>query len=297
MVKLSKYVKHELYEIFGIGIWAFVVGIILTQFSILALEGASITNILTKNAFYTAPLVGGILVILFLKIVELIQGKKQTINAVVHDPTQGLLKNFHIGNFYPLKNIFTTVLTGMIIFIPFGLVGVVNNTWFGVGIPSVIQQATPGAKLIDSIEPATSSESFIFLTIMSLFNSLIFYLSIRFKWNKTLQWVLLLIPGFFLFGFLGLNYHKLVYGGQELALLFVFFFWGLGALITFATQSIILFYEWHYFNNLFLAMNILFANDIVIIYTGIIYALILSLFVYLIASAKKTKISNVYEGE
>lgn len=134
------------------------------------------------------------------------------------------------------------------------------------GIAHLEQQFTPQAQLLFSslLIPISENLGSAFVIAMCLFG-LGFYAR-KIKMSSTMYKMLAILAIPILCGFYGVTNHLLRYGGQDIAIIVVFFFWYIGGLITIFSGSFIPFWVMHISNNAFFDMQTLFVSDVAVTY-------------------------------
>jgi hypothetical protein len=211
-----------------------------------------------------------------------------------HDPQEdGALFRFLNWTKFPIllkvsKWLSNPVRIGIISILIFGILGIWSSTsgTFFSGIPPTQFQVTPTVQTIFASEPASTGENgvFIFLLFSVELSLLLFFLKKLIPNNKNLRVVVYFVLALTLMSlFLGaqwMSYHYLRYGTDDAKLLATFIFGSLGAFLTVFFGTFIPFYVWHFTNNAFLKISeIITINESVVVLTGLLYFLLLILWI------------------
>jgi hypothetical protein len=172
------------------------------------------------------------------------------------------------------------VLLSLIVFSFLGLyITYTNQTFFEVGVTK--QQFTPTGSLIYSgaLIPASENLGAAFLLALSLYGLRRY--SKKNNFSPGVYKTLAIISALVVFALFGIINHLLRYGGSDMAITSVAFFWMIGGAITILTGSFIPFWIMHIANNLFIDVGKYFSSDIIygatigaIILLGVLYALL-----------------------
>ena len=158
----------------------------------------------------------------------------------------------------------------------FALVG--QSTYTGVGLLET-QQFTATDSLIFSSLTTPASENLGSAFIIAIF--LLFFRKFARKYNLsegTFVFLSILL-GMLIVGLFGLTWHIWAYGGSDLSLMVVFFFWAIGGFITLITGTFIPFWVMHIVNNFLVDVSRFLSNDFVLITMTIV--IFLMSFLYL----------------
>ena len=191
----------------------------------------------------------------------------------IHNVDEGFLyrlapirKYLTLGNIIHISIIFSLIA---------GFYSVTTNTFF-TSLPSTEFQVTKTGQMILAAEPAASSETLLVITALSLIIGFSLWLIRRSKLpSATEQLLYFLVPIISMFIWIGIHYFR--YGGTETSLFAVAIFGLLGGALTIAFGSVIPWYIWHLFNNIFLKAKELFASETLIIF------IVIFIIVYLMA--------------
>lgn len=252
---------------------------------------------LSKNLIYFIPLFTAVIIILGKKIGKLIIGKSQVLydkygwisGGMIHDPEQGLLPNWRFELFGKqrqpfgwMRNPIKLFLVSFLFFFGFVMIfGIFSNEFF-VGLPAYDFQFTDVDKMLSKTYPASPSETYLFIALLSIVMDILRWGLYRLKAPKFIFWLIfiLIITPAFAYG--GVQFHNSRYQGQDIAQGVTGLFWGGGILLSGLTGSIIPFRIWHDENNLFKESTNLFSSDLVKAYSLIIFLILsgLSAFIY-----------------
>lgn len=282
---------RELKELMFLFIYVFFFGVFIPSFAGLFLLGFEMQEFVSAFTFYNAFLFSAI-VIFAIKLVEL-GSKGKWADAIVHDPDQ---KPAIFGKFKTFKNLFRLIIASLIFFSILGLVCTLTTTdevnTFFVPIPEYMkilpqQQIMPAGDLLLSTEPAAIAETMFFICIFSIISTII--LNITKKRNRV--WLISTFTAILISGTGGwILYHTLKYGGQEASLLAVLFFGFFGTLITLLSGSFIPWHIWHFTNNFFGRLAMLYANDVILIWSSVVLIfLVLITISFFLLKRKKQK--------
>lgn len=215
--------------------------------------------------------------ILALKIIE-VYSKGEKAEVVIHDTKT--LPAF-IGKVFTFVNkpilliLSSIVVTGWISFL-----GAAFNIFFFPAKQST-QQLTEFANFWSYIEPAVTVESFLLFFIIGMELTILTLIFRKLKIsNKILYTIASLIIFSVINGFLWMNLHRIRYGATEGSMLYTFFFGALGTFLTLALGSVIFFWVWHYTNNGFLALKLVYGKEIFLSFSviGLIILTIITIY-------------------
>lgn len=284
-------VKSKIKEIAIVVAFAMVIGGIWISFLLFVGGGININEYYQKHTFYSSVLLySAVFLLCFSVLAILTKGK---FDVVLHDPEQGILKDFPF-----LKNPFILTLIALGMGIVIGLFSALKNTFF-VGIPP--QTMLPELsitnsellKVFFSSEPAAIAETFLFLCFLSLITTLFNFLIVSKKYNGLSRKVYYILIPFIsvIVGLLWVGYHSIAYSGQDAALLSVFIFGFIGALVTLYTQTFLIWWAIHNTANAFVKLNELFSDDIIKVYAvvGLLLIGLLLVLISLIINKKRVK--------
>ena len=244
------------------------------------------------GSFYTAFLVGGVLIILTFHIIAIVSRAslrgsnkaKLPFRSFIFDPETAPLPNLDILGFKPFKWMFNPIHVIVIFSSFFALLGLLSAVspyaqFTFIPVQSFEQQLTPTGELILAVEPGASSETFGIGSVAIIFYSLLILLLSLGVINTFVFYLFqyAVIPP--IIGLLGVLLHVARYGSEEGALSFTWIFWTSGTILMFVTGSIIIFWIWHFFNNALNKGKDLFSNDqIIFTVLGTIFSVLIIYF-------------------
>jgi len=284
---MNAHVK-SLISTFVLAIALVLVMVVLPQTLGLGRTGFDSADILKQWFFYIGPGIAFLLGVLLLFGLEyVIRAGDATYGSGVAFASQGELPGASI---FKRLGLFQIFLGSLIIFgIIFSVVTYTNPQLTFTGTYFLKQQFTVVDSLLFSAGLIPSSENLGAAFLIALSIVLIRSWARNGNWGKGnfVALCYLLIPA--AVGLIGIANHTLRYAGSDVALLTVFLFWTLGALITLLTGSFIPFFVMHLLNNLFLDLHRFFSSDIVIWYIGIALGVALILYLILYVFRKRRK--------
>ena len=285
-------VKNKIKEIAILLVLAMFIGIFWIVFLLFVGGGVTIAEFYQKYSFYSAIVIAGTIILAFLSILSIIT--KGKVDSLIHDPEQSLLSGFKF-----LYNPWYVIFGGLAFGCILGLMSSLKNTFF-VGVPQSILpqiaiQQMEFLKIFFAAEPAAIGETLMFAVFFSLYNTgLNYFFTRKGKGVSKTMYALLLLPAAIAFGLLWMLYHQIAYPGQEAALLNVFIFGFLGAGISLAMNSFLIWWTIHSTANAFIQLNTLYSNDIIAIWT-IVLVLLLTLLMTLTYMITKKLKGNKHE--
>ena len=259
--------------------------VVFPAFGLFTFKGIESDEYFFKTLFYYGmgmTLFG----IVALKVVEIVKKKETTFGiGITHNPELNFF-NWIIDEFKApnLKRFFAWAnnpiklgMLGLAIFIPLGIAGAMLNTFF-ISAPATEFQIAATGHLIHGTEPASMSETLLFVFITSLEVSFLFWLTKKYKLPMAFFWITALVLLPLTNGLMGAAFHRVRYGAEESSLLSNFLFFSMGTFMTILFMSFILWYLWHAVNNLFFKLNILFADEKILLVTGALYIIAIIIF-------------------
>lgn len=216
--------------------------------------------ILFQYLFYAGPGIGFLLGLLVIFAIEIIirKGDNKYGNGIgFHSP--------EIKYFQGWSGMIKLIFLSLIIFGILGLYTAYTHNTF-TGIATLKHQFTFfdnilfSAALVPAAENLGAAFFFGFLVLFLRFFARKVNMS---KEGFYVLFVLLAIVAFLTYGYVN---HQLRYGFNEVALITVIFFWGLGGLLTAVSGSFIPFWIMHIINNLFYELGNKYSGDIFITY-------------------------------
>lgn len=286
---VNKYFKNEILEILFLVVYAVIVLGIASLIFGFGLGGFEQEAVLQKNNFY---LPYGTIFLIGLIVVQIISlfvfsGKDKTKDgALIHDPEQGMFTKSLIN-----KNPFLLYFFSIIIFALIGWYASQYQTFFS-DIPKFEQQFTVGADLFFSVYPASPSETFGALFLVSLVGLIIGLFVKSGKLSRNFFLVLFIPLGTLVSMFYGIINHLARYGSSDVAIQNVMVFWGLGGFITTITGSVIPFLVMHDVNNFYVRFSKLFGSDIVTFVTFTAIGILIFSFLIVYFKVKNKNVVN-----
>ncbi len=308
MVSEDEYIKHEGAEIGFYVILGIMMSIILPLFVGFGLRGFEETfisgrplafgDILVTYLIYYILIVAALAVIVFpiMNLITIRRGDHPATQpnprwtriftvSLIHNPEQGALYTlFRKIGFGRRKNlmrwslsIINMLFIGTLIFGALGALSLTVPQAQIVGIPTGFQQQiTPFTDVIFTAEPPAFAETGTMLFVFLLLMGVVAYIAARFNLGITFFFFV----GFFivcpLIGFGWLGFHNIVYAASDQARFATFIFGWLGSSMTLAFGTFILWYTWHFWNNIFAKLReIAPANEDVIFISWLIWGIVL----------------------
>lgn len=229
----------------------------------LSATGFQSSEILGIQTFYVIFGVIGFIILcsagysIFIKDKDNEYGNSVGFDSLGETPHWKALKRFTL----PQISLLTFILvTGL--YLGLSIVSGTTQTTY-TGVPSLTtsqQQFTPLQNTVYGLLIGPGSENLGAAALIAIIMVGLGFFARKFKWDKPLYLMILVILLFFLVGLYGVGDHQLRYAGQELSLWVVFFFWGIGGMITGLTGCFIIFWIIHEINNGFYELNFLFPN-------------------------------------
>lgn len=245
-----------------------------------------------KTTFYWALGVPSFLIVICIAVMKIVVGKNKKLLdkfgwasvEYIHDPEEAPISKISktVGRF--IASPVNAIFIGIVVFAGLGLFGAIKQTFFFAPIPTEFQ-ASPVAKMIFAVEPASTMETMLFFALMLVQDGILYWILTRraktsMDTYKNIS--MFLIP--VIIGVEWMGFHLLRYGGSDVALQITFFFGFFGALMTKFFGTIIFWEIWHIMNNLFFKASRLFDSDVIlgitiaiVIVFAIIYVAILGL--------------------
>lgn len=304
----DEWIKHEILEITSfmlIGIIMAVVLPIFVGFGLKAFEDSFIVgrplefgDLIVKFMIYYIMILAGLIGLSILKVREMFateagqniaRQKNPSLFSVayLHDPEiDGALYNLFRsigmkGKKNPMKwslSAFRVFVIATIFFGAFSLLQTIVPEAQVAGIPQTAFQMTETAEVIFTAEPASFGETTMMLFILSLISGINAWFVSKFKLPPGVFWAIQFMIVCPLIGVGWMGYHMIVYGNSEVALFATFLFGWLGATITVLFGTWIMWYVWHFWNNIFAKLRVVVSanEDIVFISTIILVLLIVA---------------------
>lgn len=240
---------------------------------------------LQKSQFYFGiggviliALIGGITTIsVLVKMGKLKSDFWLIFNLFIHDPEEdSIFAGTPIVKYLKLSNIIHfSIIFGLSI----ALFSTITQTFF-VSLPSTEFQVTETGKVILGTEPASSIETIILIFYLGLTFGLLRYLIKKYDLPDSFRYIsFIFIP--ILGALFWVAMHFARYGAEQTNLLASAFFGFAGSLLSIITGSIIPWYVWHFFNNMFGKISEIFSNEValpIIIFLLITYVSILIIY-------------------
>ncbi len=223
--------------------------------------GATLNAEMVKNAFYSPLLLEAGFIILVFQIINFSGQNFETIRKLlkgtqIHNPEDSIIKSKW------LQSIPNMLFASIIFFSIIGIVGTQANLFFAD--TPIQQQITPIGKTLLGTYPGAGAETLIFFAILISGVVLNNMFQRRFKYGDAV-WAGInigILPILGAIGWRGL--HLLRYGDSQLSTLATLAFGYFGSLITMVTGSVIPWLIYHDENNIFVILNKLFDNTIIL---------------------------------
>ena len=232
---------------------------------LLAGKGGEIPEFVSANSFYLSIAAVSLFMIVALRAIEIIKGKKSVFFTYIWDP-ENAIPPFNKVRFWDLMKASILIFTAM------GFSAAYFNTVF-FGLPKVQFQVSNLTTWVLQTDPAASSETLLFLVVMSILASFIYWVAkqtigkgISRQAIKPVLLILLTVA----MGLIVVSYHNLVYSGDEAGKIAVFFLGAGGAAITVITGSVIPWYFFHAANNFFVSLNPYFSNEAILLWAIVV---------------------------
>lgn len=247
---------------------------LLGLFLFKAVENATFFD---KAQFYYAVLATSGVAIIALGILD----RKENISLFIFSFKESYLYQNGVTFFSKWSNV---VHFSIILGLSLALFSVTTQTFF-INLPSTEFQVTETGMLILATEPASTAETFfIGVFILSIIYTLLKrYLKKYQFYNKIILDLVTVIS----VGLIWVAIHYARYSTQETNLVATFFFGMLGAGMTVLTGSVLPWYSWHFFGNLFLKGTEMFSSQSVTIVISISLAIYIAVLFVLNFTKKK----------
>lgn len=277
----QSWMKHEIKELTFFIIFGIIMAILLPIFLGFVLEGFSESFVTEKplefGSFlvtfivYYIMILAGLIGLPVLKIREMFitargehpaRQKNPSMFSVsyLHDPEidGGIYNLFRFLGFRGKKNpmrwslsMFRMFIIGTLVFGTLGLLQTVNPNAQFVGIPQLPFQVTETVEVLFTAEPPAFAETTMVLFVLSLLMGVNAWFCSKFKLPMGIYWFIAIMFICPIIGAGWMGFHNIVYGSSETALLATFVFGWFGATITILFGTWILWYTWHFWNNIF----------------------------------------------
>jgi len=248
--------------------------------------GFSIEGIKTQYVIYLQSGIAGLGIVVLLYVIEkmirrgdLIYGDGQGFYSPGQEP--------HLRTRI-FDNPWRLALACIIIFSILGLIAnATQQTFTGVG--SLQQQFTRFDNAVFSGALVAASENLGAAAVLALFIFCVRLYARKAHLSKVNFKIITWTGGILIVGIYGLVNHLSRYGNQDVALLTVFFFWAMGALMTMVSGSFIPFWVAHILNNVFYDLGKAFSSDSTVSYVigFIVAATALYLYLYVFRRGRK----------
>lgn len=276
----EEWIAHEIKEVTFFVIFGIMMSILLPIFlgfflkgfeeSFIAGRPLQFGDFLVTYMIYYIMIIAGLIGLPILKIREMYlttrgenvaKQKHPSIFAVayLHDPeVDGLFYNLFSavglrGRKNPMRfslSMFRMFIISTIIFGTVGLTQTFADTQF-TGIPQIPFQVTQTMQVLFTAEPPSFAETTLMIFVFSLLMGVNAYLVSKFKLPTFVYWVIGLFIICPMTGLGWMGFHNIVYGNSDVALLTAFVFGWLGSTLTLLFGTFIIWYTWHFWNNVF----------------------------------------------
>lgn len=226
--------------------------------------------------------------------------------AYLHDPeVDGALWNFfrfmgYKGKKNPMRftlSMFRMFIIGTLIFATLGMLQTMNPKAQFVGIPQLPFQFTETAEVLFTAEPPAFAETTMMIFVLSLLMGLNAFVVSKFKMPKGVYWFIALVFVCPLVGLGWMGFHNIVYGNSETALFATFIFGWLGSTITVLFGTWILWYCWHFWNNIFAKVReVVPANEDIIFVSAVLIVLLLIFWIGTEILIRRMKKKDEFQG-
>jgi hypothetical protein len=276
-----------LLNFFGLCLFVGVIGFLVSESVGLSLGGFDTAEILQQQSFY---LIGGIFLLLIIcgfAIEYIIKkgddryGSSVLFSSLGEKPSVPYFKKFS-----QFRMLFLSVIVASIL----GLFAFVTKQTSFTGLPKLTQQFTPQANLLYGSLLIPASENLGLALVILITIVIIRVLARKNNWTSANFAIMTYIFCPLMGAIYWVINHLLHYSGQEISLLAVLGFGFVMSLITVLTGSFIPAWILHISNNLFYDMQSIFTRDSVIIFVGIIIAVLV--FIYLLIFRKGSKLNK-----
>jgi hypothetical protein len=166
------------------------------------------------------------------------------------------------------KSIPRMIILGIIIFSIVGIFQSFNPNLQIAGLPKVqLQQVTVASEVLFSAEPPAWSETGTMLFVLCLLSGINAWFCARFRLGKGTFFAIQLLLVCPMVGLFWMGFHNIAYGNQEAKLFATFIFGWIGSTITVLFGTFLLWYIWHFNNNIFAKLSEVapFKEDIALI--------------------------------
>jgi hypothetical protein len=303
------WIEHEYKEVTFYVIFGITMSILLPIFLGFVLKGfeesfivgrpLAFGDFLVTYIIYYVMILAGIIGLPVLKIREMMLTKrgenvaKQSrpsmfAVAYLHDPeVDGALYNLFSafglkGKRNPMKfslSMMRMFVIGTLIFGTLGLMQTFTSVQ-ATGIPQINFQVTETMKVLFTAEPPSFAETTLMIFLLSLLMGVNAFVVSKLKLPVAVYWLIALMLICPLIGLGWMGFHNIVYGNSEVALFTTFIFGWLGSTLTVLFGTFILWYTWHFWNNVFAKIRELLPNNEDVIFVSIV-GIVLLLFIWI----------------
>jgi hypothetical protein len=293
------WIEHETKEITFYIIFGIIMGVLLPIFLGFVLKGfeesfiagrpLQFGDFLVTYIIYYIMIFAGLIGLPVLKYREMIltkrgenvaRQKNPSIFSVayLHDPeVDGLIYNlFSYAGLKGKRNwmrwslpMWRMFIIGSLIFSLVAMSQIFTGTQF-TGIPNIPFQVTTTMKVLFTAEPPAFAETTLMIFVLSLLMGLNSYIVSKFKIPTFVYWIVAIMLICPLIGLSWMGFHNIVYGNSEVSLFATFLFGWIGSTITVLFGTFILWYAWHFWNNVFAKINELLPQNEDVIFISIL---------------------------
>ena len=307
MVRENKsWVENEYKEITFFIIFGLVMAILLPIFLGFALKGfeesfvagrpLEFGDILVTYMIYYIMILVGLIGLPILKIREMLLTKRgenvaRQSNpsmfsvAYLHDPeVDGLL--YQLFRYFGLKgkknpmkwslSILRVFIISTLIFAGVGVLQIMTGTQ-STAIPQIPFQMTETMEVLFTAEPPAFAETTMMLFVFSLLMGLVAFINSKFKLPIFVFWVIGILIVCPFIGISWMSFHSIVYGNSDASLFATFLFGWIGSTLTLLFGTFILWYSWHFWNNVFAKLNEIVPQNEDVIFISIVFLVILAI--------------------
>lgn len=198
--------------------------------------------------------------------------------AYLHDPeVDGLFYNMFSaiglrGKRNPMRwslSMFRVFLIATIVFGAVGLSQTFTDTQF-TGIPQIPFQVTQTMQVLFTAEPPSFAETTLMIFVFSLLMGINAYLCSKFKLPVFVYWVIAFMLICPMIGLGWMGFHNIVYGNSDVALFTTFVFGWVGSTLTLLFGTFIIWYVWHFWNNVFAKIHQIIPQNEDVIFVSVL---------------------------
>lgn len=249
--KKEKQWYNDVYDLIGMMGLVFFSAFIVLILMYFTGHASEVAIYFAKLSFYSYMFIGALGAVLAFKVAHILslalKKKDSPIDVIINDPEAGYQPLTRIKYFRGWWMVLWSLLA-------FSFIGFLASTFnleslFIYIVPSQQEQVSPIADILFNVEPAVSAETLLFLALLVLF-PISKYLFQKTGINMSVFWFVI-VPMLAIFiGFCWMIIHT-VYDFDETKRFGTFVFGTVGSAITMYTGQAIIWWIWHYMNNLF----------------------------------------------